>query len=759
MVKKSNPGRGVADSTLLNFHFSNGPSQPSQDMQPGYGPRSGSFNGNNRQRGDLGGNNGRGHARGRGRGRGGEGNSGKTSRSKQNDYRNQRSAEDRASARRKAASNMFPLHSSPDHAFVLTRQAPKCSGSHYRYTFSGPDQAVSWESVRIVKYLVAVDQLENATTCPICLDCFTVVRITKCGHCFCLPCLIHHVHSFADKTLAPKCPCCGIPLFLKDLRPVQITGVTQSTPVVKSKMHFVKLHRVKDCPTPYLPFSPHPRRSSPHAAPCVTDSDAAYCRFNYLDVPSYQRLLEGCLQQLLEQHSSSTLEAMCLGTAVQMVQEDLQLCITSASIELELQEQYSNHATGMYQDQLPLGHVASGISGKSLKGSEPFSAQSLSWDDEVSPTIPNQHLGQILGDRVVATSQDPDEELLSFGANRRNRGDSISSYGAVSTGSDGTPGEAHCKIGGSAYAHDDEYSFYQANDGSLCFLSAFNMNCLQHEYAATVNDASHHHQISTADDGTSPTTPRRCHNARLALPDALEGKVLEVERVHMTADARQRRRFLSHIPLYSDICFVEISLSHVLSSQTKKAFKNEFLKRNQARASREAAERRSDDRLKRKEEERINELKARFQRIDPSDDFFQPSLSAEPDLNMFGEDFGPPLDSSSTAVGGLVTDSSETTYRDSAISFSQICGSGYVFPSLSSAPTEANFPALGSSPPTPKRAPPPKPWGSSVKTADSVPIIGSPEPCDSVAPIRGSKKGKGKKIVLFSTGGFRGDYN
>ena len=103
------------------------------------------------------------------------------SRRKDNRQYSKRTAQDRASARKKAQTAMFYLHSSADHAFVLTRK------SKQGYTFAGPDSTVSWDSVRVVKYLVASTQLMDANqeNCPVCLDTFSCARITKCGHCFC----------------------------------------------------------------------------------------------------------------------------------------------------------------------------------------------------------------------------------------------------------------------------------------------------------------------------------------------------------------------------------------------------------------------------------------------------------------------------------------------------------------------------------------------------------------------------------------------
>ena len=236
MGKKTNPHQSAAASELLNFHFASAPAQQ-RETQP-------------RRQGD---------------------------RNRTHDQqRYQRSEQDRMSARRKASSQMFPLHSSASHAFSLTRK------SKQGYSFKGCDTAVSWENVRTVKYLAPATGDRNAAdsqeTCPICLDTFTCARITKCGHCFCLPCLMRHNHtSVADNAaIGVKCPCCALAIHVDDIRPVIIESVM--TPHVQARIKLVKLHRTKDCPAPYLPQRGQWKHSAPHALPGMTDQDARYSR-------------------------------------------------------------------------------------------------------------------------------------------------------------------------------------------------------------------------------------------------------------------------------------------------------------------------------------------------------------------------------------------------------------------------------------------------------------------------------------------------
>ena len=233
---------------------------------------------------------------------------------------------------------------------------------------------------------------------------------------------------------------------------------------------------------------------------------------------------------------------------------------------------------------------------------------------------------------------------------------------------------------------------------------------------------------------------------RPPLPDLLSGRIVELERVLLTQDTRQRFRFLSHLPVDSEILFVELNLGHLLSKDTRKQFQKEFNKRKQMRLRRLHADKASEDRQRRIEEARIEELKSRFQRIDPSDEFFR---SPEPEMLpvLTGDEFGPSVStsaslSSSQSIGG----------PNAAMSFSQLIRTtpglrDYDFPSLGS-----DSQALGSSPP---RAPGSQ-WGKPVtKTIDQEPPP-TPDAEAIVSQTSGKKRNKGKKVLLFSTGGHHG---
>lgn len=287
-------------------------------------------------------------------------------------------------------------------------------------------------------------------------------------------------------------------------------------------------------------------------------------------------------------------------------------------------------------------------------------------------------------------------------------------------------------------------NFYQAEDGQLIFLNGFNMTCLLSDYSR----------------GPPPTFGNTEHNVptQPPLPDWIEGRVLEIEKVHLTADVRKRMPVFSHIPLYCDINFVELDLNHILTEATRRKFKVEFAKRRQRRQSKVEAEKRADRAAEREEMERINERKARLQTINPDDEFFRvaPAVTVGEDV-MDPESFGPVLGSNNS---NTVSTTSGQQQQPAAppISFSEACRRGHdsatiilsdnAFPSLggpssSSSRSEA-FPALGSSGSTTNPSEVDKKPSGAVLMASN-------------APSGGKKtKKKGQKLVLFSTGGQRG---
>jgi len=86
------------------------------------------------------------------------------------------------------------------------------------------DVHIDWNNV--MQILVSTQSQEAA--CPICLGTPVAPRMAKCGHIFCLPCLIRYMHSEDDskptvdkRARWKKCPICWDSIYISETRPVR----------------------------------------------------------------------------------------------------------------------------------------------------------------------------------------------------------------------------------------------------------------------------------------------------------------------------------------------------------------------------------------------------------------------------------------------------------------------------------------------------------------------------------------------------------
>ncbi|CAH7673335.1 hypothetical protein PPACK8108_LOCUS8224, partial [Phakopsora pachyrhizi] len=70
--------------------------------------------------------------------------------------------------------------------------------------------------------LAQEDPQISQLACPICLSPPTAPRMTRCGHIFCYPCLLHYIElSDEGKGQGRKCPVCWVAVYKKDLKSVK----------------------------------------------------------------------------------------------------------------------------------------------------------------------------------------------------------------------------------------------------------------------------------------------------------------------------------------------------------------------------------------------------------------------------------------------------------------------------------------------------------------------------------------------------------
>lgn len=85
------------------------------------------------------------------------------------------------------------------------------AGEDYAPLLAAPDQLVEWGKVEQIHVLSSEEP-----RCPICLYPPVAAKMTKCGHVYCWPCILHYL-ALSDKVWR-KCPICYDAIHLPDLR-------------------------------------------------------------------------------------------------------------------------------------------------------------------------------------------------------------------------------------------------------------------------------------------------------------------------------------------------------------------------------------------------------------------------------------------------------------------------------------------------------------------------------------------------------------
>ncbi|KAI5304949.1 hypothetical protein KEM56_005637, partial [Ascosphaera pollenicola] len=174
-----------------------------------------------------------------------------------------------------------------------------------------PDIHLPW--AHLLQVLVSADYQPCA--CPICLCAPVAPRMPKCGHVFCLPCLIRYMHSDDDSSSQPppdrpdrkkkkykKCPICEDSIYLADATPVRFYRFNAG-PIPAEGSHLVltlverlpgnTLALPRDASTRYFSTSTHsPDKDKPRDVPWYEPGEIA----------DFARIMKGGRTYMLEHH-------------------------------------------------------------------------------------------------------------------------------------------------------------------------------------------------------------------------------------------------------------------------------------------------------------------------------------------------------------------------------------------------------------------------------------------------------------------------
>ncbi|KAB8288501.1 hypothetical protein EYC80_010166 [Monilinia laxa] len=156
------------------------------------------------------------------------------------------------------------------------------------------DQHLDWNDVL---QILASAESQDAS-CPICLSHPVAPRMAKCGHIFCLPCLIRYMHSTDDTNPIPEkkarwkaCPICWDTIYSSETRPVR-WYIGQEGPAPREGEDVV-LRLVMRQPGSTLAL--------PRDGADVLDKSEDIPWFFAAEVTDYARIMKGSEEYMIEQ--------------------------------------------------------------------------------------------------------------------------------------------------------------------------------------------------------------------------------------------------------------------------------------------------------------------------------------------------------------------------------------------------------------------------------------------------------------------------
>jgi len=581
------------------------------------------------------------------------------------------------------------------------------SGESYSIQAADPDVLVDWSLIEQVNLKVTSD---DATACPICLFPPTAGKMSECGHVFCWACILHYL-ALSDDKWRP-CPICHQDVSKQGLRSVKVFSQHNFSTGEGIKMTLMKRERNSLFA---VPVSQKFMQDNPEITNMEVDK-------------SFVKLLTANPEQIKKE--ILTRERMELEKQWEEEKDQPEACFIQEALKLLDERQMETMLRPKVKKiKSPITPEPTMPGFQSLSISSPTSPKS--YVDPFAEETESVYVTEA-ENREVSQADTSDMEERP----RHTSGVSLVSSDSVSSGSgeevileedvtvtdlDISTVQAEPVSGQPRQV----FYFYQSSDGQPIYLHALNVQMLVKEFGALEN-----------------------------CPPVIEAEILEKEGAVMSAQMRDRLRYLKHLPVSTNFEVAELDLSNLVSKVTLSVFKDQVDARKRKRNRKLRDEKRREKKIEHEEARRLG-FPGSMRRVES--EYFSKS-SAENQVEQFP---------SMSGNEALAQDSGSA----SGISFANITRTKPVAtPTPTPAPASSTWACLGSVKPLRgvTRAP-----LTGARNTDSEPEEGGedyapPPPAASLGDTlaaallaadgktnnkgkKGGKKGRGKTLLL--TGG------
>lgn len=409
----------------------------------------------------------------------------------------------------------------------------------YQAHFTDPDTLVDWDCVQQVRIYS-----HEVPSCPICLYPPVAAHMTRCGHIYCWPCMLHYL-SLSEKSWS-KCPICYEAVHSTDLKSVVAMETHQ---YVAGDVITMRLMRREKGSLVALPSSQWIKVEEP------------IC-FGDVHLSSYSKLLLASKQQVLGLLAE---EREALQTQLSQEKDDPQACfIQSALLKLQEREEgllkccRKDDASADIADVRKLSlceNPSPEVAGvKNIQNYKPVLQYASAFDDEI------QEAQEQVEEMTPQFVPEEAEEMLPGPVEDK----SVEETSQSGQNEAGTPQNSH---------HGPYYYFYQAEDGQQMFLHPVNVRCLLRDYGSLENS-----------------------------PQSITATVVEIDGQTVTEDIRRRHRYLSHLPLTCEFSLCELNLQPpIVSKETLDSLSDDLEKRKRLRQKKARDEKRREKRIEMEE--------------------------------------------------------------------------------------------------------------------------------------------------------------
>ncbi|KAL1451429.1 hypothetical protein WDU94_005808 [Cyamophila willieti] len=504
------------------------------------------------------------------------------------------------------------------------------AGEDYGVHLGDPDTLVKWEFIQQIRGFGNED-----IKCPICLDLPRAPQLTRCGHCFCWPCILHYL-ALSDKSWR-KCPICYEAVHLGDLK--SFRSVIKQTRTVNEVVTFrlMKRERGSMVVSPVAQWELH----APDMLMNVSDT--------HVDT-SYAKLLSATLDDILDMIKEEESDLTLLLEELRREQCPT-LCFTERALELlqtrrtDVLNKMGNRAAlsgtatspdvedtiqteSLHQDNIEIKQLPAVLPSSENSGNpEDHEAKPVlpsggnsgnSEDHEAKPVLPssgnsgNREEKETVpaGDNVVHVSSDsertkcPDAEF-----DGRNMDTTAPDNGECEPLDEEDPNprrlsESSVRVhleSESASSEDIGASAHRTIIGDDDTLHSFS----QHDIPQSGTQPSRFFYFYQAMDGqqlflhaVNVRMLEMTYGSLELCPATITGRILEKETGSMTEDLRRRLRYLQHLPVTCQFEVAELNLKPpLISDDTMERYRDQLASRERRRLKRAREDKRRAARI------------------------------------------------------------------------------------------------------------------------------------------------------------------